>query len=222
MRRFEFPVDRHHAKAVNETIGDIRHLQWSAALMAVLLGAGSAWLFVLGRPWSYIVGVVLAICALTSLFMVVWTPRKVGSVEDLYAKGELVPAVVSEIHPRGYTLLALVDIAKPDTAKPHYALVARTVRALPGKGYSVGARIPSTSVLGDRSTRSRGETYQMASIMPIAWGTRDSKVLAQAASQIDGVEWNLLSENISSSKKVRTSDGQFVLLDPADLPDELH
>ncbi len=54
MRRFEFPVDKLHAKAVNETLGDLRRLQWSAALMAVLLGAGAAWMFVLAHPWSYI------------------------------------------------------------------------------------------------------------------------------------------------------------------------
>lgn len=221
MRRFEFPVDRLHAKAVNETLGDLRRLQWSAALMAVLLGGGAAWMFVLGHPWSYILGVVLAICALTSLFMVVWTPRKVGSIEDLYAKGDLVPAVVSEVHPRGYTLLSLVDVAKPGATKPHYALAARTVRALPGKSYAVGAKLPSVSVLGDRGSRSGGETWQMVSFMPVSWGTRDATVLTKASAAIDDVEWKLLSKSIARSEKVRGSDGQFVLLDPAELPDEL-
>lgn len=222
MRRFEFPVDKLHAKAVNETLGDLRRLQWSAALMAVLLGAGSAWLFVLGQPWSYILGVVLAVCALTSLFMVVWTPRKVGSIEDLYAKGDLVPAVVSEIHPRGYTLLALVDIAKPGAGTAHYALATRTVRALPGKDNPVGKRIPCVSVLGDRTSRPDGETWQMVSFMPVAWGTRDAKVITQATARVGDTEWDLLKKNTSMSEKVRTSDKQFVLLDPADLPDELH
>lgn len=222
MRPFEFPVDKLHAKAVNETLSDIRRLQWSAVLMAVVLGAGAAGLFYLAQPWSYILGVVLALFALTSLFMVVWTPRKVGGIEDLYAKGDLVPAVVAESHPRGYTLLALVDIAKPDTTEPHYALATRTVRALPGKGYSVGNKIPSVSVLGDRSSRSDGPTWQMVSFMPISWGTRDSKVITRATAKIGDAEWNLLRKNISMAEKVRTSDKQFVMLDPADLPDELH
>jgi len=222
VRRFEFPVDKLHAKAVNETLGDLRRLQWSAALMAVLLGAGSAWLFVLGQPWSYILGVVLAVCALTSLFMVVWTPRKVGSIDHLYAEGDLVPAVVSEVHPRGYTLLALLDIAKPGAGSPHYALATRTVRALPGKDNTVGKRLPSVTVLGDRTSRSEGETWQMVSFMPVAWGTRDAKVITQATSRISDTEWNLLKKNIPASEKVRTSDRQFVLLDPAELPDELH
>lgn len=222
MRRFEFPVDKHHAKAVNETLGDIRRLQWSAALMAVLLGGGAAWLFVLAQPWSYILGVVLAITALTSLFMVVWTPRKVGSIEDLYAKGDLVPAVVAEVHPRGITLLALLDIAKPGAAAPHYALATRTVRTLPGKDNTVGAKFPSISVLGDRTTRGDGETWQMVSVMPIAWGTRDARVLTKATAQIGDAEWTLLRKNISMSEKVRAADNQYVLLDPAELPDELH
>ncbi|WP_430331092.1 DUF3239 domain-containing protein [Rhodococcus sp. ACT016] len=222
MRPFEFPVDKPHAKAVNETLSDIRRLQWSAVLMAVLLGAGAAGLFYLAQPWSYILGVVLALCALMSLFMVVWTPRKVGSIEDLYAKGNLVPAVVAEVHPRGYTLLALLDIAKPHASKPHYALATRTVRALPGKEYAVGAKIPSVSVLGDRTSRDDGETWQMVSVMPIAWGTRDSKVLTQATAKIGDVEWGLLRKNLSMAEKVRTSDKQYVLLDPAELPDELH
>ena len=221
MRRFEFPVDKLHAKAVNETLGDLRRLQWSAALMAVLLGAGAAWMFVLAHPWSYILGVVLAICALTSLFMVVWTPRKVGSIEDLYAKGDLVPAIVSEVHPRGYTLLSLIDIAKPGATKPHYALAARTVRTLPGKSYAVGAKLPSVSVLGDRGSRSSGETWQLVCFMAVLWGTSERKVLTKASAAIDDVEWKLLNKNIARSEKVRGSSGQFVLLDPADLPDEL-
>ncbi|MGF7122324.1 DUF3239 domain-containing protein [Rhodococcus sp. TAF43] len=221
MRRFEFPVDKLHAKSVNETLADLRRLQWSAAVMAVALGAGAAGLFVLGQPWSYILGAVLAVCAVTSLWMVVWTPRKVGSIDELYAKGNLVPAVVSEIHPRGYTLLSLLDIAKPDATEPHYALATRTVRALPGRGWTVGKKIPSVSVLGDRSSRGNGDTWQMVSFMPIAWGTRDSKVLTQATARIDDVEWNLLRKNISMSEKVRGSSNQFVLVDPAELPNEL-
>ncbi|WP_305094029.1 DUF3239 domain-containing protein [Prescottella sp. R16] len=221
MRRFEFPVDKHHAKSVNETFSDIRRLQWSAGLMAVLLGGGAAWLFVLGQPWSYILGVVLAVCALTSLFMVVWTPRKVGSLEDLYAQGDLVPAVVAEVRPRGYTLLALVDIAKSDAGGPRYALATRAVRALPGKAYRVGAKVPSVAVLGDRTSRSNGETWQMVSFMPISWGTRDSTVLTKATAQIGDVEWALLKKKIATSEQVRTADQQFVLLDPSELPGEL-
>ncbi|CAM2930867.1 DUF3239 domain-containing protein [Prescottella defluvii] len=222
MRRFEFPVDKSHAKSVNETLSDLRRLQWSAAVMAVLLGAGAAGLFVLGEPWSYILGAVLAVCAVTSLWMVVWTPRHVGSIDDLYANGDLVPAVVSAIHPRGYTLLALLDIAKPGAGEPHYALAARNVRGLPGRGYTVGKKIPAVAVLGDRSSRSNGDTWQMVSFMPIEWGTRDSKVILQATARIDDVEWNLLRKNISMSETVRAADNKFVLLDPSELPKELH
>jgi Protein of unknown function (DUF3239) len=118
--------------------------------------------------------------------------------------------------------LALVDIAKPSASEPHFALATRTVRALPGKGYSVGNKIPSVSVLGDRSSSADGPTWQMVSFMPISWGTRDSKVITRATAKIGDAEWTLLRKNIAMAEKVRTSDKQFVLLDPAELPDELH
>ena len=40
MRRFEFPVDREHAKAVNETIAAARRLRVIALAVALLLARG--------------------------------------------------------------------------------------------------------------------------------------------------------------------------------------
>lgn len=221
MRRFEFPVDRPHAKSVNETLGDVRRLQLSSVVFAIVLGAGAAWLFVLQHPWSYILGAVLAVAAVISLWVSVWAPRKVGSIDELYANSALVPAMVSETRPRGATILALIDVAKPDTAVPHYALVVRNVRALPGHTLTEGERVPSVAVLTDRSTKSISETWQMVSPMPIAWGTRDRTVLRTAIEAIDSVEWKLLRKNLSLSEKVRTAENNQILIDPHDLPEEL-
>ncbi|MFZ2174707.1 MAG: DUF3239 domain-containing protein, partial [Rhodococcus sp. (in: high G+C Gram-positive bacteria)] len=121
MRHFEFTVDRAYAKSVNQTFADVRRLQISAVVVAGLFAAASVWLFLLSHPWSIVAGVVVALAALTSLGLVFWVPRKVGSIEDLYAKSPLVPAVVSEVHPRALTLLALIDIAKPGAGGPSYA-----------------------------------------------------------------------------------------------------
>lgn len=221
VRRFEFAVDRAHAKAVNETLADIRRLRVSSIIFALLLAAGAAWLFVLAHPWSYILGGVLAVSAVMSSWVSVWAPRKVGSIADLYATGDLVPAVVAETHPRGVTILALVDVAKPHISIPHYAFVVRSVRALPGHSMTEGERIPSVAVLSDRSTKSISETWQMVSPMPIAWGTRDRKVIRTATEAIDSIEWDLLRRNMSISKKVRVADNDQILIDPHDLPEEM-
>lgn len=221
MATFAFTVDRAHARSVNETLGDVRRLQVSAVIFAVILGAAAAGLFVLDRPWAVIVGAVAAVAALVSLWVSVWAPRKVGSIDDLYARGPLVPAVVSETHPRGATILALVDIAKPGTTVPQYALVTRNVRALPGHRMTKGERVPSIAVMSDRSTGSDSPTWQMVSPMPIAWGTRDLGVLRRAVDGIDAVEWTLLRRNTSLSEKVRQEEDARLLLAPEDLPAEL-
>ncbi|TQF74193.1 DUF3239 domain-containing protein [Rhodococcus spelaei] len=222
MRSFEFPVDHAHAKSVNETLGDVRRLRWSSIITALLFAALAVWLFTLAHPWSYIVGVVIALIALTSLWMAYWAPRKVGSIEALYAKGELVPAVVAVPRPRGATLLALVNTAKPSADRPHYALVTRNIRTLPGHSLThVGERVPSISVLSDRSTKSASDTWQMVSPMPIAWGTRDPKVLRRAAEQISGAEWKLLAKSIPLAEDVPRAENQQIPIAAADLPDNL-
>ena len=221
MRHFEFAVDHGHAKAVNETLGDVRRLRVSSIVVGLLFAAGAVWLYLRHSPWSYILAAVLAVAAVMSWWVSVWAPRKVGSIEDLYRRGPLVPAMVSETRPRGATILALIDIAKPETAVPHYALVVRNVRALPGHTLTEGERVPSVAVLGDRNPASTAETWQLVSPMPIAWGTRDRGVLRRAVDAVDPVEWQLLRRNLGVSEKVRGAENERMLIDPHDLPAEL-
>ena len=153
--------------------------------------------------------------------MTVWAPSKVGSVEQLYADGPLIPAIVAETKARGVTLLALVDVAKPDAGAPHYALVTRSVRALPGHELVEGELVPSVSVLADRNTKTAGDTWQMVSPMPIAWGTTDAGVIERARAEISDAEWSLLVAKIGVFGKVRDSENQQLPVDPEDIPDEL-
>lgn len=202
-------------------MADVRRLRSSAIVTAVILIAAAAWFFWMAHPWSYILGAVFVIAAATSLWVTVWAPRKVGTVEDLYAKGGLVPAVIAEKRPRGVTLLALVDIAKPDAESPHYALVTRSIRSLPGHELVEGELVPSISVLADRNKNTISETWQMVSPMPIAWGTKDASVIERATAEITEAEWQLLVANIGLSGKVREAENQQLLVDPHDLPDDL-
>ena len=170
MADFQFTVDKAHAKSVNDTLADVRRLQISAVIFAIVLAAVGAWLISMGEVWSIIIGAVLAIGAASSLWVALWAPRKVGSVESLYADNPLVPAIVTEVHPRAATLTALIDIAKPAAGAPKYALVSRNVRLNPK--WRVGDRIPSVALRSDRSTRSKADTWQMVSPMPIEWEPR--------------------------------------------------
>ncbi|CRK53599.1 conserved hypothetical protein [Rhodococcus sp. RD6.2] len=218
MRRFEFPVDSAHAKSVNETVGDVRRLRWAALITALLFVALAVWLIVLAHPWSYALGAVAIVAAVGSVWMAFWAPRKVGSVEDLYANGELVPAIVAVTRPRGATLMALVNTAKPSADRPHYALVTRTIRTLPGHAMTnVGERVPSISVLSDRSTNSQADTWEMVSPMPIAWGTRDPKVIRRAIEQIPNAEWKLLTKSIPLVDDVPRAKNQQIPVDANDI-----
>lgn len=216
---FQFTVDKAHAKSVNDTLADIRRLQVSAVIFALLLAAAAVWLIIMGSVWSITLGAVLAVGALSSLGVAVWAPRKVGNAEKLYEKNPLVPALVTEIHPRAATLTALIDIAKPSAKGSAYALVSRNVRLNPR--WKVGDRVPSVALRSDRSTRSKEDLWQMVNPMPIEWGTKDARVLARATAEISASEWNFLQSRLPDSEKVRTHPDRRILVDPADLPDHL-
>lgn len=221
MRHFEFTVDRAYAKSVNQTYTDLRRMQISAVILAVLLAVGAVFLILLSHAWSVVLGVVLIAGAVTSLWLAVWMPRKMGNIEDLYRKNPLVPAIVSELHPRAMTLLSLVDIAKPDAEGTAYALVTRNIPVLPGQKQSIGDKVPSVALLGDRGKRSTAKTWQMVSPMPIAWGTRDKSVRARAVDAIDQAEWKFLASKIDESETVRNSADQRIVMEPGELPEQL-
>ena len=220
MRRFEFAVDREHARAVNEVLAAIRRLRILAIVAALILGVGTAGLVWLQHPYSFLLAVAFALGTITALFVAVWTPYR-SRIEKLYAEGDLVPAVVSSSHAKGVTLLALVDLAKPGGA-PRYALVTRVVHGLPGHRGQPGERVPAVTVRADLAPRSFGDLRQPVSAMPIAWGTRDFGVIERAREAIREVEWQLLVDNLDLAEKAQHADSQRLLLDPRQLPDELH
>ncbi|AOW94994.1 histidine kinase [Rhodococcus sp. WMMA185] len=199
----------------------MRRLQVAAIIVGLVFAAAAVGLILLAEPWTIVLGVLSAIAALASVWVALWVPRKVGSIEDLYAKSPLVPAVVSEIHPRAMTLLSLIDIAKPGTRAPLYALVTRNVPVPAGRKRSVGDKVPSVALLSDRRTHSEADAWEMVSPMPIEWGTRDAAVHSRATSAIDQVEWDFLRSRIAESKQIRTSPDQRVILSERELPENL-
>ncbi|MGK8501714.1 DUF3239 domain-containing protein [Nocardia asiatica] len=220
MRRFEFAVDRRHAHAVNEVFADLRRLRLMAIAAAVVAAAGTAFLIWLNHSWAYLLAVAFALGAVTALWVALWTPRH-SSIDKLYADGELVPAVVSEVRLSGVVLLALVDVSTPGAGDPRYALVTRKVSVLPGHEAKPGERVPSVAVRTDRAPRQVGERWQSVNAMPIAWGTTDGAVIARARSAISEAEWRLLTDNLALAEKVRRTTTKRLLLDPHQLPGEL-
>ncbi|WP_194817197.1 DUF3239 domain-containing protein [Nocardia sp. XZ_19_385] len=220
MRRFEFPVDHRHAHAVNEVLADVRRLRVLAIAGALVAGLIAAYLIWLGNAWSYLLAIAFVLGAVVALWVTVWAPRRF-SIDKLYATGELVPAVVSETHPGGVVLLALVDVAKPTAADPLYALVIRKVRDLPGHEKRAGERVPSVAVRSERAPRQVGERWQTVHPMPIAWGTTDGAVIDRARAAISETEWRLLTNNLGLASKVRRTSNKRLLLDPQQLPDDL-
>lgn len=220
MRTFEFDVDQRHARKSNETLADVRRLRVSALILGLVFVAIAVWVSRGGETWELVIAAVLVAAALGCVFISFWAPRRVGSIADLYAKGPLVPAVVAEVGPRGATLLALMDVAKPAT-EPRPALVARQVRTLPGHRVEVGERVPSIGILSDRS-RNSGATWQMTSFMPIAWGTPDMAIVRSAESMIDDAEWQLLTSNINRAELARRTPDSRIELNDSELPEDPH
>lgn len=219
MRRFEFAVDREHARAVNEVVADTRRLRLGAFTAGVVLGLCTAGLIWLNHPYSFLLAVAATLGTITALFVALWTPHR-AAIEKLYAEGELVPAVVAERGPRRSVLLVLVDLARSG-AQPRYALITRKVRSLPGYRIWPGEQVPAVTVRADRAPLSMGGLRQSMSAMPIAWGTRDPAVLERARDAIADAEWKLLADNLDLADKVLRADSRRLLLDPHQLPGEL-
>jgi hypothetical protein len=219
--RFEFAVDRAHAKAVDETAARARRRWRVSAIAAAAAAAAAVVLFRLDHPWSYILFAVLALATIVALWVAVAAALRSRTVGDLYQHGVLVPAVVAGTWRHGVVLLSLIDVSKPDVEIAHMALVTRAVRRLPGHRDTVGENVPSIAVLRDRSNRADPNTWSGVVLLPLAWATTDRSVIAEADRSIEQLEWDLLHENLSLVDTIHAAENHRLLIDPHDLPAEL-
>ena len=214
-RLADIPVDDAWVRKHNESLSEIRRLQWSAALLGVIvLAAGVAVLVGSGfAAWGWIVGVMAGAFALGSLAMVAYIPRKMGSMQHTYATSELVPAMIAEVRPRGMTLLALVDRTVDRSAGKLPALVARSCGQIPGHESRVGERVPCVAVVGNRSARGKDNLYQFISPLPIAWATSDNAVRRRLEKEIPVGEWERLRQNLDRVSEVTALPAGLLPLD---------
>ncbi|WP_448852011.1 DUF3239 domain-containing protein [Corynebacterium sp. 335C] len=202
MDGFRFTVDEAHAKATNEYFRDSRRLRTSAAIMAVLSIAAAVAVVALwgSGVWTWIAAAILALFALSCLYVLVALPKQIGTPQELYDRWPLAPALVAEVNPRDMTLLALVDVAA-EGDRPRPALAVRTVTSIPGVPRRTGARVPSVAVSGRHAAG--GEVWDEVTPVPLAWGTRDKKVIAAAEAEIPRDDWLRLQSLAERAPEVR-------------------
>lgn len=215
MTPFNFKVDEAYSRKHNEFFRDAKRLQISAAVLAVLLIIAVIALFVALGPTvtSFALGITLGFFALMCLVIIPILPRKMGAPQHYYDMYDLVPAVVAKVNPRDMVLLSLVDATATPGNPPRPALASRPVTSIPGVPREVGARVPSMAVTGVQTMRSKG-LYEEVSPMPVAWGTSDEQVWAEAAQAIPADQWEMLDSLTDLVDEVTATKRDVLLLDP--------
>ena len=154
-------------------------------LVLVLAGIG---LCVFHHPvW----GGILLVISLPVFFIASQLPQTLRG--DAYRNGLLVPGIISNLDP--LTLTCLADVRTGDTASTDAPGIAWGVRQVIIKELTVqperlGEQVPCVSLFG---ATSQDEAYYTAfEPRPLAWGTDDACLLAQACQAIEEEEWLLL------------------------------
>ena len=214
MSVFRFDVDEEWAKAHNELLRDTRYLVISGIALFVLCLAGAAaiWFFVdPDSPWHLLGSLGLALFGVMMLIVGLAIPKSVGTTQSLFDAHPLAPAIIADHSGTHTTLLALVNTTVSDDHPPQWALTCSDVQAIPHTDDAVGTKVPVAAVGGRRST-DRAGTWQVITPMPIAWGTPDPAVLAQAVSHIPQEQWRTLRASATRLEEVRAARGNLLPL----------
>ncbi|AZA10960.1 DUF3239 domain-containing protein [Corynebacterium gerontici] len=200
---FSFQVDNEYARQNNELLKDTRRLQLSALIFGILQFAiGAGFYFWLQGGMGLIILFVFGILGLISFAMIPIIPKQVGKPQQLYDAYELAPAVIAKVNPRDIVLLALVNMNQDGSLPPRWGLAARTVTNLEQHERTVGEKVPSVAVTGQRSARNTS-TWDQITPMPIAWGTPDPAVVKRAQKAIPHDQWQKLEKNMDKLEAVR-------------------
>ena len=97
------------------------------------------------------------------------------------------------------------------------ALVARDVHDIPGLRKVIGQKVPCVAVTGSEKLGGGHDYWDLATPMPIAWGTTDRTVIAEARRTIPTIEWDTLGKLRTRLKEVREQRNDVLLLEEKDL-----
>lgn len=212
MTEFNFTVDDTFARTHNEFFRDAKRFQWSAGILGALFLVATVVLVVVGTGLTVVIAVATGVMALLCFVMVPVLPKQLGSPQSYYDRYDLVPTVVAKVNARDVVLLALVDTAVPGTGEaPTPALAVRTVTSVPGIRRVVGERVPSMAVTGMRTTGNRNHWGEI-SPMPVAWGTRQRSVVAEAEKAVSERQWRKVEGLVGRVDEVTASKRRLIEL----------
>ncbi|RNE48652.1 DUF3239 domain-containing protein [Corynebacterium alimapuense] len=215
MKAFTFKVDEEFAKQNNEMIKDTRRLQWSAITLGLILLALSAAVFLwwgADQAWGLIGGIILLTFAVVSVIIAAVVPSKVGTAQDLYDTYPLAPAMIVEVNPRDFVIMALVNTNVDPQLPPGWGLALRTVTRVNGIDKPTrGTKIPAVAVQGRRSLSNQTQ-WDEISPMPIAWATPDASVVADARRAIPEDQWTRLDKSRELLRDVKATDYNLLVL----------
>ena len=170
---------------------DIYHLNYSKLLRGWGL-AGLGLLAVGVGLWYFqhqIWGSVFGVLALPVLFIASRLPQTLKG--DAYRNGLLIPGIISNLNP--LTITCLTDIRTgDDTDEVLWGVKEVVVPKLTVHPERLGEQVPCVSLFGE--TDAEGEHYTNFEPRPLAWGTDDNGIIAQARQAIDEEEWLLLPQ----------------------------
>ncbi|WP_047260551.1 DUF3239 domain-containing protein [Corynebacterium uterequi] len=215
MKILKFEVDEAYARKHNEMIRDTRRVRAGGiglGVVVALAGIATYVWFTDRAPWALWVMVAGVGMGVVFVATGIAVARKFSSVQELYDRYPLVPAVVAEVNPRDCVLMALVNTNVDPELPPRWGLALRTISHLPGiKEPKLGMQVPCAAVLGRRTTRD-ADHWQEISPMPIAWATPDRDVIAAAKSGISRQRWVQLDKLRSRLDEVKATPMNLLVL----------
>lgn len=214
MKVFRFDVDEAFAKKNNEMLKDTKRLVISGISLFVIaeIAAVLIWLFVSSdSPWHLLGSIGLGLFGLMMLIVALIVPRSVGTAQSLYDRYPLVPSLIAEVNDRDFVLMALVNTNVDPSLPPRWGAALRTVTRVNGVEPKLGTKIPSVAVLGQRSGRDQAH-WQEISPMPIAWGTPDQDVVAEARKAIPQDQWQRLEKARKRYDEVKATSNNLLVL----------
>lgn len=215
MKVFKFEVDEPFARKHNEMIRDTRRVRAGGIGLGILviIGAALAYFFLADRAiWGLMILIVGIALGITFAAVGIVVARKYNKVQPLYDAYPLVPAVIAEVHPRDFLLLALVNTNVDPDEKPRWGLALRNVSNIPGiNSPKVGTKVPCAAVLGRRNTREQHH-WQEITPMPIGWGTPDQDVVDFARKSIPQDQWDRLERGRKRLDDVKATQNNLLVL----------